>query len=89
MSRKIWTDFDDNRQCILLWKACLLEKNEEKINICFYHEQLFGKAVEKNTHKCCGVSKYHKLRVSQRCQFIFKWPKKLKEYKELPRQKLC
>ena len=44
-------------QCILLWRARLLEGKDNVFTIYFYHEQLFGKVFERKPDKCCSILK--------------------------------
>ena len=57
--RKNTDELDDNLQCILLWRARLLEESDNVFTICFYHEQLFGKVFERKADICCGTLKSH------------------------------
>ena len=58
--RKNTKELDDNLQCILLWRARLLEKKDNVSTICFHHEQFFGKVFERKTDKCCSILKSHR-----------------------------
>ena len=89
--RKKLSDFDDDRQRILLWRTGFLEKKKENMNLYFYHEQLFGKVVKRKADKCCGVLKYHKRRVKPTMSVDLQMVKnlKLKRYKVLPGQNFC
>ena len=53
-------ELDDGLQCILLWRARLLEKKDNVFTICFHHEQLFGKVFERKADKCCSILKSHR-----------------------------
>ena len=79
--RIILSDFDHDRQCILLLRAGLLEKRKKNMNICFQHEQLFG-----NYHKL----KY-KCRVKPKMSVNLQMAKNLgsKGYNALPSQIFC
>ena len=58
--RKNIKELDDDLQCILLWRARLLEEKDNVFTICFHHEQFFGKVFERKTDKCCSILKsYH------------------------------
>ena len=47
-------------ECILLWRARLLEKKDNVFTICFHHEQFFGKVFERKADKCCSILKSHR-----------------------------
>ena len=53
--RKNIKEFDDDLQCILLWRARLLEEKDNRFTICFHHEQFFGKVFERKADKCCSI----------------------------------
>ena len=36
-------ELDDDLQCILLWRARLLEEKDNVFTICFHHEQSFAR----------------------------------------------
>ena len=36
-------ELDDDLQCILLWRARLLEEKDNVFTICFHHEQFLGR----------------------------------------------
>ena len=57
--RKNIKEFGDDLQCILLWRARLLEEKNSVVTICFHHEQLFGKVFERKADKCCSILKPH------------------------------
>ena len=46
-------------QCILLWRARLLEEKDNVSTICFHHQQFFGKIFERKADKCCSTLKSH------------------------------
>ena len=48
-------EVDDDLQCILLWRARLLEEKDNVFTICFHHEQFFGKVFERKADKCCSI----------------------------------
>ena len=48
-------DLDEDLQCILLWRARLLEEKDNVFTICFHHEQFFGKVFERKADKCCSI----------------------------------
>ena len=52
-------EVDDDLQCILLWRARLLEEKDNVFTICFHHEQFFGKLFERKPDKCCSILKSH------------------------------
>ena len=52
-------ELDDGLQCILLWRARLLEEKDNVFTICFHHEQLYGKLFERKADKCCSILKSH------------------------------
>ena len=58
--RKNIKELDDDLQCILLWRARLLEEKDNVFTICSHHEQLFGKVFERKTDKCCNILKSHR-----------------------------
>ena len=43
--RKKIKELDDNLQCILLWRARLLEEKDSVFIICFHHEQFFWEGI--------------------------------------------
>ena len=53
--RKNIKELDDNLQCILLWRARLLEEKYNTVTICFHH--FFGKVFERKADKCCRILK--------------------------------
>ena len=53
--RKNTKELDDDLQCILLWRARLLEEKDNVFTICFHHEQFFGKVFERKADKCCSI----------------------------------
>ena len=57
--RKNIKELDHDFQCILLWRARLLEKKDNVITICFHHEQFFGKVFQRKADKCCSILKSH------------------------------
>ena len=57
--RKKIKELDDNLQCILLWRARLLEEKDSVFIICFHHEQFFGKVFERKADKCGSILKSH------------------------------
>ena len=46
-------------QCILPWRARLLEK-QDVLTIYFLHEQFFGKEFERKADKCWSILKSHR-----------------------------
>ena len=90
--RKNIKELDDDLQCILFWRARLLEKKDNVFTICFHHEQLFGKIFERKADKCCGILKSHR-RNSKAHGVINLEMAKIMNEKEcndvLPGQKLC
>ena len=79
-------------QCILLWRASLLEEKDNVFTICFHHEQFFGKVFETKADKCCSILKSH-CRSSKAHRVINLEMAKILEEKRfsdiLPSQKLC
>ena len=57
--RKNIKEFDDDLQCILLWRAKLLKEKNNVFTICFQHKQFFGKVFERKTDKYCSILKSH------------------------------
>ena len=55
--RKNIKELHDDLQCILLWRARLLEEKDNVFTIYFHHEQLFGKVFERKADKCCSILK--------------------------------
>ena len=53
---------EDDDQCVLLWRAGLLENKDKVKTICLHHEQFFGKVFERKADKCCGVLKSHRVK---------------------------
>ena len=53
--RKNIKELDDNLQCILLWRATLLEKKDNVFMICFHHEQFFRKVLERKAKTFCSI----------------------------------
>ena len=89
--RKNMKELDDDLQCILLWRARLLEENNV-FTICFHHEQLFGKVFEKKADKCCNILKSHRHNSKAQRVINLEMAKILKEKgfnDVLPGQKLC
>ena len=90
--RKNTKELDDDLQCILLWRARLLEEKDNVFKICFHHEQFFGKVFEKKTDKCCRILKSHRCDSKAHRVINFEMTKILKENgfnDVLPGQKLC
>ena len=56
--RKNIKELDEDLQCILLWRARLLEV-KDVFTICFHHEQFFGKVFERKAGKFCSILKSH------------------------------
>ena len=50
-------DCIEDYQEILLWRAGLLNKKRDDMNICLHHEQSFSTVFERKTDKCCGILK--------------------------------
>ena len=57
--RKNIKELDDDLQCILLWRARLLEEKDNVFTICFNHEQFFGKVFKRKANKRCSILKSH------------------------------
>ena len=57
--RKNIKKLDDNLQCILFWRARLLEEKDNVFMTCFHYEQFFGKVFERKADKCCSILKSH------------------------------
>ena len=53
--RKNIKELDDNLQCILLWRARLLEKKGNVFTICFHHKQFFRKVFERKAETFCSI----------------------------------
>ena len=53
-------EVDDDLQCILLWRARLLEEKDNVFTICFHCEQFFGKVFERKADKCYSILKSHR-----------------------------
>ena len=54
----------DDIQHTYLWRAGLLDKQQEIETICFHHEQLLGNVFERrNNSSCCGVLIKHQKKV--------------------------
>ena len=90
--RKNIKGLDDNLQCILLWRARLLEEKDNVFMICFHHEQLFGKLFERKADKCCSILKSHRHNSKAHRVINLEMTKILKEKgfnDVLPGQKLC
>ena len=90
--RKNIKDLDDDFQCILLWRARLLEEKDNVFMICFHHEQLFGKVFERKAGKCCSILKPHGCNSKAHRVINLEIAKILKEKgfsDVLPGQKLC
>ena len=52
-------ELDNALQFILLWRARLLKEKDNLLTICFHHEQIFGKVLERKADKCCSILKSH------------------------------
>ena len=90
--RKNIKELDDDLQCILLWRARLLEEKDNVFTICFHHEQFFGKVFERKTDKCCSILKSHCCNSKAHRVINLEMAKILKEKgfnNVLPGQKLC
>ena len=90
--RKNIKELDDDLQCILLWRARLLEEKDNVFTICFHHEQFFGKVFERKTDKCCSILKSHCCNSKAHRVINLEMAKILKEKgfsDVLPGQKLC
>ena len=37
-----------------------MDKNKEKMTICFHYEQVFGSVFDRKNDKCCGILKIHR-----------------------------
>ena len=59
-TRKNIKELDDDVQCILLWRARLLEEKDNVLTICFHCEQFFGKVFERKADKCYSILKSHR-----------------------------
>ena len=57
--RKNIKELDDDFQCILLWRARLLEEKDNMFIIYFHLKQLLGKIFERKADKCCSILKSH------------------------------
>ena len=85
-------ELDDDLQCILLWRARLLQEKDNVFTICFHHEQLFGKVFVIKADKCCNILKPHRRNSKAHRVIKFEMAKILKEKgfnDVLPGQKLC
>ena len=85
-------ELDEDLQCILLWRARLLEEKDNVFTICFHHEQFFGKVFDRKADKCCSILKSH--RCNGKAHRIInlemaKIPKETGFSDVLPSQKLC
>ena len=90
--RKTIKELDYVLQCILLWRARLLEEKDNVFTICFYHEQLFEKVFERKSDKCCNILKSHCFNSKAHRVINLEMAKILKEKgfnDVLPGQKLC
>ena len=90
--RKNIKEFDDDLQCILLWRARLLEEKDNRFTICFHHEQFFGKVFERKADKCCSNFKSHCCNSKAHRLINLEMAKTLKDKgfnDALPGQKLC
>ena len=85
-------ELDDDLQCILLWRARLLEEKDNVFTICFHYEQFFGQVFERKADKCCSILKSHR-RNSKADRIINSEMAKILKEKGfndvLPGQKLC
>ena len=54
--RKNIKELDDDLQCILLWRARLLEE-KDVFTICFHHEQFLGTKIERKADKSSSILK--------------------------------
>ena len=52
--RKNIKELDDDLQCIMFWRARLLEEKDNVFTTCF-----FGKVFERKADKCCRILKSH------------------------------
>ena len=90
--RKNIKELDDDLQCILLWRARLLEEKDNVFTICFHNEQLFGKVFERKADKCCSILKSNRRNSKAHRVINLEMAKILKEKgfnDVLPGQKLC
>ena len=91
--RKNIKELDDNLQCILLWRARLLEEKDNVFTICFHHEQLLGRYLrEMLNDKCCNILESHCCNSKAHRVINLKMAQILKEKGSndvLPGQKLC
>ena len=82
---------DDDLECILLWRARLLEE-KDVFMISFHQEQFFWNVVKRKTDKCCSILKSHHHNGKAHRVIILEMAKILKEKgfnDVLPGQKLC
>ena len=89
--RKNIKELDDDLQCILLRQAILLEE-KDVFTICFHHEQLFGKVLERKADKCCSILKSYRCNSKTHRVINLEMAKILKEKgftDVLSGQKLC
>ena len=56
--RKIIKELDDNLQCILLWRARLLEEKDNVFRI-FFHQEVFWNVFKVKADKCWRTLKSH------------------------------
>ena len=89
--RKNIKELDDDLQCILLWRARLLEEKDNVFTICFNHEQLFGKVFEIKADKSCSILKSCRSNSKAHRVINLEMAKIMKEkgFNVLPGQKLC
>ena len=85
-------ELDEDLQCILLWRARLLEEKDNVFTICFHHEQFFGKVFDRKADKCYSILKSY--RCNGKAHRIInlemtKIPKEKGFSDVLPSQKLC
>ena len=85
-------ELDEDLQCILLWRARLLEEKDNVFTICFHHEQFFGKVFDRKADKWYSILKSHRCN-GQAHRIInlemAKIPKEKGFSDILPSQKLC
>ena len=72
-------ELDDDLQCILLWRATLLEEKHTVYTICFHHEQFLGNVFERKADKCHSILKFHCLNSKAHRVINIEMAKMLKE----------
>ena len=66
-------------ECVLLWRARLLEEKDDMFTICFHHKELFGKVFAGETDKCYSILKSHCCNDKAHIVFNLEMAKILKE----------